>query len=259
MLWCNRNYGSSVMIQSDNDSAAALGRDVRRLVRGCLTGSLATLEPDTKDPAVSLVSVSTDIAGAPVLLISNLAQHTKNLKGDKRAAILFEDREKFDTPLEGGRVSLRGHAEPLDDARAIERYLRHHPDAEAYVSLGDFHFYRLIVDRAYFVGGFGRIFQLAGDDILLKTAKTQKLAEAEQDIIEHMNQDHSDAVALYARMAGFDRDREWRMTGIDPEGLDIRDGGTQLRLDFARDVTNAKQAREALIELAQAARQAASG
>lgn len=247
------------MNQSENDGTETLARDIRRLVRGCLTASLATLEPDTNDPAVSLISVSTDIAGAPVLLISNLAQHAKNLNDDRRAAILFEDREKFDNPLEGGRVSLKGHVEPLSDAPAIERYLRHHPDAHAYVSLGDFHFYRLVVERAYFVGGFGRIHQLAGDDFLLRAGETKDLAQAENEIVEHMNTDHNAAVALYARLVGADNEGPWRMTGIDPEGLDIRDGGTQLRLNFAHDVTNAKQARESLIELAQVARQTLSG
>ena len=109
------------MAKQKNDMQSAQASEAREVVRGCLTATLASLEPETHDPAASLVAVATDISGTPLLLISELAHHTHNITADNRAALLFDGTAKHDSPLEGGRVSLKGHLVQIDNKDKIER------------------------------------------------------------------------------------------------------------------------------------------
>jgi len=242
------------MTKQKNDMQSAHAPEIREIVRSCLTATLASLEPETHDPAASLVAVATDISGTPLLLISDLAHHTRNIKADSRAALLFDGTAKHDSPLEGGRVSLKGHLVQIDDKNKIERYLRRHKDARDYADFKDFNFYQMDVELAYFVGGFGKIHTVQARDLLLGEALTLNLIEAEEDIVEHMNADHSDALALYAIHEGHADTDGWEMTGIDPGGLDLRRLGKALRISFPEMVTTAQEARVKLVDLAQTAR-----
>jgi putative heme iron utilization protein len=232
----------------------AISRLARRIMRAGLTAALATLEADTGDPNVSLIAVALDMAGRPVLLASDLARHTKNFRHDARSAVLFDETAGRAAPLEGGRVSVKGRLEALGDDAVKARYLRQHEDALEFADFGDFGFYRLVPEQAYLVGGFGRIQTLGADDILLSGEIVDRLADAEPDILDHMNQDHGPAVKLYAGLAGGDPADDWRMVSIDPEGLNIRYAGQLLRLDFEQPLTAVAEARTRLAALAELAR-----
>ncbi|HUH83977.1 MAG TPA: DUF2470 domain-containing protein [Stellaceae bacterium] len=240
---------------SDAPSPAAAAR---RLIRGLDRATLATLSgaPDPREspwPYASLVLVATDPEGHPLLLLSDLAEHTKNLKRDSRASLLFDGTAGRDDPLTGPRVTVIGNAMPIADEPFLGRFTRRHPAAAAYAGFGDFHLYLLNMMRAHLVAGFGRIDGVAAAD--LATAPAAALAEAEADILAHMNQDHPATLDLYAeRIAGLGAGTGWRMTGIDAEGFDLRRGGCVARLDFRAPVGDAEGARAELVRLAKLAR-----
>jgi len=226
----------------------------RALVRQGLKAALASLEPGPGGPYASLVAVATLPDNVPLLLISRLARHTRNVAADARASLLFDGTGTHADPLAGSRVSLLGRLEPCAHPAAPARYLARHPDAATYVDFADFVFHSFAIERAHFVGGFGRIVELGPADLMTSLAGADGLLAAEADILVHMNADHRDAISLYAeRLLGADPD-DWHMTGIDPEGADLRAGGRALRLAFSRPIATPGQAREELARLARIAR-----
>lgn len=231
-------------------------RLARRLVRGCGQAALATrLDRDDArgDPYASLVATACDTAGNPLMLLSDLAQHSANIKACPRVSLLFEDTGAHADPLAGPRLSLLGEAVPADDEAARARYVARHPSAARYAGFADFRLYRVTASRGHLVAGFGRIEWIDGTELRL-AAGFSALAEAETAIVEHMNRDHADAIALYAARLLRRGGEGWRMTGIDPEGIDLRSGTETARLEFAETVADPTAARAALIALTGAAR-----
>jgi putative heme iron utilization protein len=228
-------------------SAADLAR---RLLRAAEKASLATLLDGA--PYASLVLLAVDHDASPILLLSTLAEHTRNLAADGRVALLLDGTAGLDEPLTGPRLTVLGQASVSDEPRLRQRFLARHPGAALYAGFKDFAFRRVTVERGHLVAGFGRITWLAGSALLGRLEPG--LAEREADIVAHMNADHADAVRLYAtRLAGLP-DGTWQMTGCDPEGIDLRLGGRVGRVDFARPVADAGAARSELVRLAQLAR-----
>jgi len=225
----------------------------KKLLREARSGALATLMPGSGDPYCSLVNVATTIGAAPVLLLSELALHTKNLHSDTRASLMVDERKVGD-PLEGARVMLMGRCVKDDDAATRVAYLRRHPDAEMYANFSDFSFYRMDIGHAHLVAGFGRIVDLKPQDILTDMAGAQALAEGEADAIAHMNTDHADACRLYATKLLGATDGDWRCVGIDPEGIELQNGLMALRLPFPQRVTATGPLRAILKEFAARAR-----
>jgi putative heme iron utilization protein len=228
------------------------GTAARRLMRSQDRGSLATLLAGDGTPYASLVLYATLPDATPVLLLSALAEHTKNLKSDPRASLLVDGTAGLADPLTGARATLVGRLEAIDDPSARARYLARHPSAETYAGFGDFRFYALRFARAHLVAGFGRIHWIDAAQILDPPPPT--LAGRESDIVGHMNEDHAEAVGLYAtRLLG--RSGEgWRMTGIDAEGADLRRDGEVARLDFGTRIEDAEAARRELVRLVKEAR-----
>jgi putative heme iron utilization protein len=239
---------------SEMPSFAELASEARGLVRRALKASLASLEPETGYPYASLITVATDASGAPIFLISTLARHTRNLVNDDRASILVDGTGVAGDPLQGGRVTLIGQAEKVDDPDIKRRFLARHPEAEFYAGFPDFGFWRLNVAGAHFIGGFGRIVDLKPGDLLVDTSKAESLMESEAEIVEHMNSHHADAVELYATMLMGASPGSWRMVGIDPEGCDLLLDGNALRVHFAKPILTPGQARNELIRLTEEAR-----
>jgi putative heme iron utilization protein len=225
----------------------------KKLLREARSGALATLMPRSGDPYCSLVNVATTIGGAPVLLLSQLAIHTRNLLSDARVSLMLDERKQGD-PLEGARVMLMGHCVKDDDDTTPIAYLRRHPDAQMYANFSDFSFYRIEVAGAHLVAGFGRIVDLKPGDVLTEIVDAKALVEAEADAIAHMNTDHADACRLYATKLLGARDADWRCVGIDPEGIELQDGQMALRLPFPRRITAPGPLRVMLKDLAEEAR-----
>ena len=226
----------------------------RALIRRAFKGSMATIDAKKGYPYASLVTLATDASGAPTLLISNLARHTANLAKDPRASIMVDETGTLADPLQGARVTVHGKLERTKEEAVRRRFLARHPEASFYADFPDFGFFRLAVEGAHYIGGFGRIFDLAPSELLIPTDEAASLLEGEPGIVEHMNEDHADAVELYATALGDGEPGAWRMTGIDPEGCDVMCNGTARRIVFAEPVTTPQEARKELVRLAAEAR-----
>ena len=235
---------------SGSESTQSHGVEARRLMRRAGYAALATSLDGA--PYASLVAVACDIDASPLLLLSNLAQHTRNLLAEAQVSLLFDGTRDLPDPLAGPRLTLLGRAGRCDDERALARFVAHHPLSAAYAGFGDFHLYRVDIERAHLVAGFGRIFWIERDELRIERA--ERLAQAEPDIVAHMNADHADAVALYAARLLRRSGAGWRMTGIDPDGFDLARDGETARLDFPRLVLTPAEARSELVALAAAAR-----
>jgi len=231
-------------------------RLTRSLLRRSRQGALATLMADSGDPYCSLVNVASYADGSPILLISRLAVHTRNILADSRVSLMLDERAEGD-PLEGSRIMLAGRAEQAgsDDLPALRRrYLNAHPSAETFVNFNDFSFFRIRPSGAHLVAGFGRIVDLKPEQFLIDISDARALLEAEQGAIDHMNADHRDAMNLYAtRLLGAEV-ADWRCTGCDPNGIDMQAGAKTLRLDFPERVTGPGELRKILVGLADEAR-----
>jgi hypothetical protein len=155
--------------------------------------------------------------------------------------------------MAGSRITLIGEARPTTSATARRRFLARHPNA-GYADFPDFSFYAFDIASAHFIGGFGRIHDLPRSDLLIDVAGTEALIENEPGIVGHMNEDHADAIELYATRLLGGTPGEWRMTGIDPEGCDLVLGARALRLVFATRITNGEEARRELVRLVGEAR-----
>ncbi|HVX76594.1 MAG TPA: DUF2470 domain-containing protein [Bradyrhizobium sp.] len=230
----------------------------RSLLRRRRQGALATLMTDSGAPYCSLVNVASDADGSPILLISRLAVHTKNVLADSRVSLMLDERGAGD-PLEGARIMLAGRAEEAsDDDRLRRRYLNAHPSAEVFANFKDFSFFRISPEGAHLVAGFGRIVDLRPEQFLTDISDAAPLLEAEQGAIEHMNADHRDTMQLYATSLLGAGAAEWRCTGCDPNGMDMEADGRTLRLEFPRRIVTPTALRQMLKQLADQARDAAS-
>jgi heme iron utilization protein len=237
--------------QADFNPAVA----AKKLLREGRSAALASLMPGSGDPYCSLVNVATAADGAPLLLISRLAVHTRNVLADPRVSLMIDERKPGD-PLQGARVMLMGTAAATDDPEARRRYLDRQPEAEMFAGFADFAFYRMTLKTAHLVAGFGRIVDLSPRDILTETDDAAELLAAEPRILAHMNADHADAVRLYATRLLGAADGEWRCVGCDPEGLELQLDRTALRLPFPERVHAPDEVRHLLRRMAEQARTA---
>ena len=233
-------------------------RLAKSLLRKSRQGALATLMAGTGAPYCSLVNLASHPDGSPILLISRLAVHTRNILADNRVSLMLDERGPGD-PLEGARIMLSGRAEVADDDNrelVRRRYLNAHPSAAAYADFGDFSFFRIRPAGTHLVAGFGRILDVKPEQFLTDVSDAAALIEAEQGAIEHMNADHREAMNLYATKLLGAESADWRCTGCDPEGLDMQAERASLRLDFPARVTGPGDLRKMLVQLANEARAA---
>lgn len=231
-------------------------RLTRSLLRRSRQGALATLMAGSGDPYCSLVNVASHADGSSILLISRLALHTKNILADFRVSLMLDERAAGD-PLEGARIMLAGRAEEAaGEAAGVlrRRYLNAHPSAEAFVDFKDFSFFRIVPSGAHLVAGFGRIIDLTPAQFLTNIDDASELLEAEQGAVDHMNEDHREAMNLYATKLLGAESADWTCTGCDPDGMDLQAGATVLRLDFPERVTSGTALRKMLVRLAGEAR-----
>jgi putative heme iron utilization protein len=225
----------------------------KKLLREARSGALATVMSGSGNPYCSLVNVATAADGAPLLLISRLAVHTKNILADQRVSLMVDERKAGD-PLEGARITVMGIAGVTDDPECRRRYLDRQPGAEIFAGFADFAFYRIELEAAHLVAGFGRIVDIEPRDILVEIADAGELLAAEPEIIAHMNDEHAETVRLYATRLLGAADGEWRCAGCDPDGLELQLGRTALRLAFPQRVRTPAVLRQLLKQMADEAR-----
>ena len=195
---------------------------VRRIVRSAATAALGTLAPEG-GPFVTFVTVATDIDGAPLILLSGLAAHTRHLARDGRASLLMlAPAGDGEDPLTGTRVTVMGSfqrvaREEPNHGRLLARFLARHPEAEGYAGFGDFSIHRMSVDSVHLVAGFGRIARLPASDLLVPQAVADAFATAEASLLDGLNGPGA------------------RLVAVDPDGVDVADKGVK-RLSFSRRV-----------------------
>lgn len=226
-------------------------KHARQLLLKEYRGALSTLSQSHSGfPFGSAVPYCLDASGLPLLLISRIAQHTRNLQADGRCSLLVGERGAEDVQA-AGRLTLLAHAERLADEAAIEaaaaRYYRYFPAARDYHRAHDFDFWVLRPDRWRFIGGFGAIHWLQGVELTNPFA-----GEVETGMIEHMNRDHADAIAHYVELTGLPSDEPAEMVGIDSEGFHLRIGRGVHWLPFSTTCNTPLAVRQALVELARA-------
>lgn len=210
---------------------------LRRVARACRKASLATLMDGA--PYASLVTVAFDHDLSPILLLSGLADHTRNLAADPRASLLLDGTDGHPNPQTGPRVTLTGRAEKVDDACLRARFLARHPGAALYAGFGDFAIWRLAAARAHFVGGFGRAVWFDAP-FGLKPAALAELRAAEAGLVDEANRQ---LTAPRARLG-----EGWRVTAVDADGADLSNGADFRRLAFPLAVESAAGLRAALAE-----------
>jgi len=145
---------------------AELVRDLLRAAdRAALATSLSAAAYQAW-PYASLVLMAAATDGSPILFISDLSEHAKNIAADNRVSLLIDGTAGLKDPLTGPRVSILGRAVRADLPDLKARFLARHPGAKIYAGFADFHVYRLEVTRAHFVAGFGRIHWIEAAEII---------------------------------------------------------------------------------------------
>jgi putative heme iron utilization protein len=220
-------------------------------------GILSTLSVELGGhPFGSVVTFATDRQGHPLMLISSIAEHTRNIDADARVALTLT--EPGDDAQALGRLTLVGRAEVVlegaEDAAA--RFYARFPHAAEYHRAHDFLLYRINVSRVRYIGGFGRIHWLETGDLCRPIPFS---AAQEKYMVEHMNDDHADAMRGYCRMLGIDLQGAMpRMAAIDAEGFDMMLGRRLVRLDFDEPTTTPDEVRKAMVALVRRSREMAA-
>jgi hypothetical protein len=234
----------------------------RTLVYLARIGSLSTLSRKQPGfPFGSVMPYGLDDHGRPIFLISTMAMHTQNLQADPRASLLVtqNDADAGGDPLGASRVTLLGNVLPLpasEVAEARKLYLARYANSKYWVDFEDFSFYRMNAVDVYYVGGFGVMGWVSAAEY--DGAQPDPLADSMAEIIQHMNADHQEALVLLARVFARIESQEAKMTAVDRLGFHARlktqDGIRGARIAFLREVSNAAETREVLVEMLQQAR-----
>ncbi len=224
--------------------ATAAGFEARCLVRGASSATLATSAAG--QPFASLVTPAAAADLGILLWLSTLAEHTRHLMAEPRCSLLFQGAPTGPNPQTTPRVTLTGLAAPVDDPALKARWLARHPYAETYADFTDFGLWRVVPEAALLVGGFARAQRLRAAQFLPDAAAVALMAEAEASVVQHMNQDHAAAVArIAARLGGVPR--AWQLMNLDPDGCDLSDGETSLRLAFSAQAGSIAALRQELV------------
>ena len=228
------------------------GTAARRYLRSRRHGALATISQKLAGyPFGSLVPFVLDHTAQPVIFISRLAEHTRNIEADPRVSLLVH--EAAADVQATARLTIAGNAARVEgNLDALHaRYLGYFPDAERLFALGDFSFYRIAAVMLRFIGGFGAIHWIAAGDF---APPANQLDADEPAIVAHMNAGHRHNLHDYCRSRRRVEAREVAMTGIDCDGFDVRADGELLRFEFEQPVTTADEARRVLVAMAQRSR-----
>lgn len=242
---------------SEAAEAVPPGTKARRYLRARHAGVLSTLSARLGGhPFGSILPFMLDHAAHPVMLVSRLAEHTRNMAADPRVSLIAHDRA--DDVQAGARVTLVGEAKAVDATglAAIQaRYLARFPDAAGLLALGDFSFISIQPKTLRYIAGFGDIRWIPAADY---SPPANEIDLAESSIVTHMNADHAGNLQDFCRHFLHRTPIEAIMVGIDCDGFDLRADGTLLRIDFPVSVTNTGEARAALVAMAHTARQGTS-
>ncbi|HIJ61994.1 MAG TPA: heme iron utilization protein [Rhodospirillaceae bacterium] len=205
---------------------------VRQLMRGCRKAALATAGEGGR-PTVSLVTVAFDVDAGPILLLSRLADHTRNIDRDPRVALLFDGTGGLSNPQQGPRVTLEGSIGRDAGERLRRRFLARHPKAALYAGFADFAIFRVEPGRAHWVGGFGKA-RWIEQGLTCPAPVAAAFAAAEEDLLAAVND----------RLGG-----AGRAVAVDPDGCDLRHRGRFTRRCFTASLAAPAQVMEQIDRL----------
>jgi putative heme iron utilization protein len=240
------------------------GEAVRALIQAERNGVLSTLSRKHPGwPFGSITPYALTESGEPIIYISEIAEHTRNLRADARVSLIIQDAKAARDPQAGARVTLMGYCMPvtapyLEDAG--RRYQQRFPTSAGFSATHDFTLFQINVSSARFIGGFGEIYWLERAEFIdAAAASLDPLAPHAEMICNHMNEDHADALRLYAAVFAETPAESARMIHVDSTGFDmiaIQEGRHKhVRIEFAAPVTTTAEARAALVEMVKRARQ----
>lgn len=247
-----------VLLETD-DEARALAKT---LIRTARFAALATVDAESGLPLATRTLMATDMDGTPVILVSQLSAHTKALLASPACSLLVGEPGKGD-PLAHARASLFCTAEQVDresdeGQRIRRRFLARHRKAEFYVDFPDFLFFKLGVSKLLLNGGFARAYVLGVEDSIQAPELWQDLAGWEERAVSHMNEDHSDAVELYATGLLKQEPGPWKLACLDPEGMELVAGDRCVRYPFEAPIPVPSDMQKMLVRLAKEGREAAA-
>jgi heme iron utilization protein len=227
--------------------------EARRLVRAAASATLATQAAG--QPFASLVTPAAAPDLSPLLWLSTLSEHTRQLQAEPRCALLFAGRAAEANPQTAPRVTLTGVAAPVPagEAAALKaRWLARHPYAALYAGFADFALWRVRIGGALLVGGFARAVRLKLAELLPDPTAVAAIGAADAEIIGHVNADHPDALAAIATgLLGQAPGGAWRMVGVDVDGADLAGEDDRVcRLAFSRPVAGPAEVRAELVRAA---------
>ncbi|BBJ22883.1 HugZ family pyridoxamine 5'-phosphate oxidase [Candidatus Nitrotoga sp. AM1P] len=227
-------------------------REARQMLRAHRYGALCTLSKKFDGhPFGSITPYLVDHDGSLLILISTLAEHTKNIQYDPRVSLITHNQDSPHIQTQG-RITVVGAAQIITDTdKAGTRYLRYFPEAQTYFNMHDFSIYRIMPQSLRYIGGFGKIHWIEANSYLVPP---YPLIQQENNVISHMNTDHRDTMRHYCQHFHKIEVLHAEMLGIDCDGFDVRADEKILRFDFPEMVFDAQQARHALIAMSRAPR-----
>ncbi len=246
----------------------SLASEARQFLRATRSGVLSTFSSKFAGyPFGSVAPFVLDHSGQPIVLISTIAEHTKNIIANPKISLLvFDGTEDLQA---SARLTLIGEAKQIDkdNENLRARYLRYFPQAAGYFEMHDFNFYRIEIAQARYIAGFGKMGWISGKELadialdgsdLINTPPL--LAAQETAIIDHMNADHMHSLIAYSKHFHHIDVTNPQMLGIDSDGFDIsvaiKDANQTkiLRFNFEQPIHDAQSARAALVSLSKAAK-----
>ncbi|GGJ36670.1 HugZ family pyridoxamine 5'-phosphate oxidase [Neoroseomonas lacus] len=223
-------------------------REAIGLIRGANAATLASSAEG--QPFASLVTPAPAPDLSPLLWLSTLSAHTRQLAAEPRCALLFTGTAEGPNPQTAPRVTVTGLAERVPEAEvpALKaRWLARHPYAALYADFADFSLWRVRIGGALQVGGFARAERIKASELAPDPEAVAAILAAEAGIIDHMNADHADAVAAIAQGLLGGAAGDWRIVAVDVDGCDLSDGNQTVRLAFLARLSDSDAVRAALI------------
>ncbi|WP_428309449.1 HugZ family protein [Hydrocarboniphaga sp.] len=240
---------------ANNETSAAQARDFYAHRHQGILSTMSLAMPGY--PFGSVATFAPDRDNRPLILISAIAEHTRNIKADARVSLTLTEGGN-DSQAEA-RLTIIGDASRVPDSEideAAARYYRRFPHATDYHRAHDFSFYRIQALRGRYIGGFGRIHWVEGAAL---NAPNPFSEQDEAGMIDHMNRDHADAMLAYCRLFDIDVGAQTpRLSAIDGEGFDLMLGHRVARIAFDSPVQTPTDVRKAMVALVQRARSATS-
>jgi heme iron utilization protein len=241
--------------------------EAREFIKGEHDGMLCTLSQKLDGwPFGSIAPYALTAAGEPLILISDIAEHTRNVRADARASFLIQASNTKDQQA-SSRATLMGYAVPVSEPfleDAGRRYLEVVPSAASYFATHDFSFFKIQVSQVRFIGGFGNIHWISGEEMVDRAAyeRLDALAPHVEDICNHMNGDHQEAMIAYAKAFADTAADTAKMIHVDRTGFDMiaiqNNHHKAIRLNFTEPVVTPDEVRKAMVDMVRRARQSLS-